>query len=175
MTNAGKNKYFRNVCWGFGLGFVPKMMTDGIQPWKLEILKTRTRFSWALRIESLTRWHRVYPGKESENSWHWFSSTSEELCVQYFGELSPNVAERYYTYVPIWLGCCRTADRQEFNQWHSIHWGIECYHRASGIERFMVDKCNKNPHLSRSAPFTVRARAEELLKIGTRWEIYTFK
>ena len=32
--------------------------------------------------------------------------------------------------------------RQEFNQWHSIHWGIECYHRAikqvCGIERFMV-------------------------------------
>lgn len=32
--------------------------------------------------------------------------------------------------------------RQEFNQFHSIHWGIECYHRAikqlCGIERFMV-------------------------------------
>jgi hypothetical protein len=32
--------------------------------------------------------------------------------------------------------------RHEFNEWHSIHWGIECYHRAvkqlCGIERFMA-------------------------------------
>lgn len=32
--------------------------------------------------------------------------------------------------------------QQELNQFHSIHWGIECYHRAikqlCGISRFMV-------------------------------------
>ena len=36
----------------------------------------------------------------------------------------------------------KQINRQEFNQLHSIHWGIESYHRAikqlCGISRFMV-------------------------------------
>lgn len=37
---------------------------------------------------------------------------------------------------------CLLITRAEFKALHSIHWGIECYHRAikqvCGIERFMV-------------------------------------
>lgn len=62
--------------------------------------------------------------------------------VKVFWRTFKNEVERYYiTYLP-GTDASEQITRQEFNQWHSIHWGIECYHRAvkqsCGIERFMV-------------------------------------
>ncbi len=62
--------------------------------------------------------------------------------VKVFRRIFKNEAERYYiTFLPN-SDATEQISRQEFNLWHSIHWGIECYHRAvkqlCGIERFMV-------------------------------------
>jgi len=62
--------------------------------------------------------------------------------VKVFRRSFKNESSRYYImYVPdknaLFLICLR-----EFKELHSIHWGIECYHRAikqvCGIEQFMV-------------------------------------
>lgn len=63
-------------------------------------------------------------------------------CIKVFRRTFTNVTERYYiAYLPD-SDATKQISREEFNQWHSIHWGIECYHRAvkqlCGIERFMV-------------------------------------
>ena len=62
--------------------------------------------------------------------------------VKVFRSIFKNEVERYYiTYLPN-SDATGQISRQEFKVWHSIHWGIECYHRAvkqlCGIERFMV-------------------------------------
>lgn len=62
--------------------------------------------------------------------------------VKVFQRNFKNEAERYYiAYLPN-SDDTEQISRQEFNQFHSVHWGIECYHRAvkqlCGIERFMV-------------------------------------
>jgi hypothetical protein len=62
--------------------------------------------------------------------------------VKVFGKTFKNEVKRYYImYLPK-LQKIERITRQEFKQFHSIHWGIECYHRAikqlCGIERFMV-------------------------------------
>lgn len=62
--------------------------------------------------------------------------------VKVFRRRFKNETERYYImYLPD-LTEMEQITRQEFKQFHSIHWGIECYHRAikqlCGIERFMV-------------------------------------
>lgn len=62
--------------------------------------------------------------------------------------------------------------RHEVNEWHSIHWGIECYHRAvkqmCGIERFMVrtTEAIKNHIFCSIRAFTQLEfmRAEEILE-----------
>jgi hypothetical protein len=64
--------------------------------------------------------------------------------VKVFRRTFTNVAERYYIiYIPD-SDATEQISRQEFKQLHSIHWGIENYHRAikqvCGIERFMVRK-----------------------------------
>jgi len=72
---------------------------------------------------------------------------------------STNVAERYYITYLFDSDAVEQISRQEFNQWHSIHWGIECYHRAikqlCGIERFMVrtSEAIRTHIFVRSAPF----------------------
>lgn len=62
--------------------------------------------------------------------------------VKVFRSIFKNEVERYYiTSLPN-SDATGQISRQEFKVWHSIHWGIECYHRAvkqlCGIERFMV-------------------------------------
>lgn len=62
--------------------------------------------------------------------------------VKVFQRTFKNESERYYiTYLPD-TNATEQTSQQKFDQWHSIHWGIECYHRAikqvCGIERFMV-------------------------------------
>lgn len=62
--------------------------------------------------------------------------------VKVFRKAFKNEAERYYImYLPD-SDATEQISQQEFNQLHSIHWGIECYHRAikqlCGISRFMV-------------------------------------
>jgi uncharacterized protein YlbG (UPF0298 family) len=62
--------------------------------------------------------------------------------VKVFQKTFKNEVTRYYImYLPK-VQEIEQITRQEFKQFHSIHWGIECYHRAikqlCGIERFMV-------------------------------------
>jgi hypothetical protein len=62
--------------------------------------------------------------------------------VKVFRRIFKNEAERYYiTYLPN-SDATERISRREFNVWHSLHWGIECYHRAlkqlCGVSRFMV-------------------------------------
>jgi len=50
--------------------------------------------------------------------------------VKVFRRIFKNEAERYYiTYIAN-SDATEQISRQEFNGWHSIHWGIESYHRA---------------------------------------------
>lgn len=62
--------------------------------------------------------------------------------VKVFQKVFKNEDKRYYIiFVPNEDALIETT-RMEFQALHSIHWGIECYHRAikqvCGIERFMV-------------------------------------
>jgi hypothetical protein len=62
--------------------------------------------------------------------------------VKVFRRISKNEAPRYYImYVPN-KEALFLISLDEFKELHSIHWGIECYHRAikqvCGIELFMV-------------------------------------
>lgn len=62
--------------------------------------------------------------------------------VKVFQKTFKNAGERYYImYLPD-EDAIEEITRHDFNQLHSIHWGIECYHRAvkqvCGIEKFMV-------------------------------------
>lgn len=62
--------------------------------------------------------------------------------VKVFRRIFKKEAERYYITYLANSDATGQISRQEFKVWHSIHWGIECYHRAlkqlCGIERFMV-------------------------------------
>lgn len=62
--------------------------------------------------------------------------------VKVFRRTFKNEVNRYYImYLPE-KDAIEQLTRVEFKEFHSIHWGIECYHRAikqvCGIERFMV-------------------------------------
>jgi len=90
--------------------------------------KPRIKVSWALQESKiLTRWHQIHHCQESEELWH-------KNILENFQK-----AERYYI---AYLPDSDTKQISRENQWHSIHWGIECYHRTMkqlcGIERFMV-------------------------------------
>ncbi len=92
--------------------------------------------------------------------------------VKVFRRSFKNEAYRYYImYIPekdALIGITRT----EFKTLHSIHWGIECYHRAikqvCGIERFMVrtSEAIKTHFFSAIRAFTQLElmRAEELIE-----------
>lgn len=62
--------------------------------------------------------------------------------VKVFRKTFKNETQRYYITYLNGMDATEQITRQEFNQLHSVHWGIECYHRAMkqlcGIERFMV-------------------------------------
>ena len=62
--------------------------------------------------------------------------------VKVFRRTFKNELDRYYImYLPN-KEATEQLTRAEFKEFHTIHWGIECYHRAikqvCGIERFMV-------------------------------------
>ena len=62
--------------------------------------------------------------------------------VKVFRKNFKNEVDRYYImYLPE-KDATEQFTRTQFKEFHSIHWGIECYHRAikqvCGIERFMV-------------------------------------
>jgi len=62
--------------------------------------------------------------------------------VKVFRRSSKNETPRYYImYVPN-KEALFLISREDFEELHSIHWGIECYHRSikqvCGIELFMV-------------------------------------
>lgn len=62
--------------------------------------------------------------------------------VKVFQKIFKNEDVRYYIMYLLDENALFTMTRTEFQELHSIHWGIECYHRAikqvCGIERFMV-------------------------------------
>lgn len=52
--------------------------------------------------------------------------------VKVFRKTFKNEATKYYImYLPT-LDATEQVTRAEFKEFHSIHWGIECYHRALG-------------------------------------------
>jgi hypothetical protein len=62
--------------------------------------------------------------------------------VKVFRRSFKNETQRYYImYLPK-KDALNSISRAEFEEVHSIHWGIECYHRAikqvCGVGRFMV-------------------------------------
>jgi len=63
-------------------------------------------------------------------------------CVKVFRKIFKNEAQRYYIAYLNDTDTTEQISQQEFNEWHSMHWKIECYHRAvkqlCGISRFMV-------------------------------------
>ncbi len=62
--------------------------------------------------------------------------------VKVFRKTFKNDVERYYIMFQPDLSPLEEITRADFRELHSIHWGIECYHRAikqlCGIKRFMV-------------------------------------
>ncbi len=66
--------------------------------------------------------------------------------VKVFRRTFKNEATRYYIMYLSNPDATWAITREEFKEFHSIHWGIECYHRAikqlCGIERFMVRTTN---------------------------------
>lgn len=62
--------------------------------------------------------------------------------VKVFRRIFKNEAERYYIMFLPAPDAIEQISRDDFKKLHSIHWGIECYHRAikqvCGIGRFMV-------------------------------------
>jgi hypothetical protein len=64
--------------------------------------------------------------------------------VKVFRRSFKNETYRYYIMFIAEGDTLKSISRTEFKELHSIHWGIECYHRAikqvCGIERFMVSQ-----------------------------------
>ena len=92
--------------------------------------------------------------------------------VKVFRQTFKNAVARYYImYLPD-IEATKQLTRVEFKEYHAIHWGIECYHRAikqvCGIERFMVRTTSaiKTHFFSAIRAFTFLEfmRAEELIE-----------
>ncbi|MDF5718708.1 MAG: transposase [Rhizonema sp. NSF051] len=92
--------------------------------------------------------------------------------VKVFRRSFTNVTYRYYIMYTPEKDALSSISRAEFKELHSIHWGIECYHRAikqvCGIERFMVrtSEAIKTHFFSAIRAFTQLElmRAEELIE-----------
>ncbi len=88
--------------------------------------------------------------------------------VKVFRRIFKNEIPRYYVmYVPD-KDALFLISLIEFKELHSIHWGIECYHRAikqvCGIELFMVSQCvGRVPRLEATGE-PVRVRTSEAIK-----------
>jgi hypothetical protein len=65
--------------------------------------------------------------------------------VKVFRRNFKNETSRYYIMYTPEKDALSSISRTEFKELHSIHWGIECYHRAikqvCGISQFMVSQC----------------------------------
>lgn len=70
------------------------------------------------------------------------SSQKNRAAVKVFQKKFKNDTERYYIMFLPDIKETEDITRSDFMTRHSIHWGIECYHRAikqlCGIKRFMV-------------------------------------
>jgi hypothetical protein len=92
--------------------------------------------------------------------------------VKVFRRRFKNETYRYYMMSTLEPETLSSISRTEFKELHSIHWGIECYHRAikqvCSIGRFMVRKTEaiKNHFFSAIRAFTQLElmRAEELVE-----------
>ncbi|WP_414590171.1 transposase [Scytonema sp. PCC 10023] len=92
--------------------------------------------------------------------------------VKVFQKTFKNEEKRYYIMFLTEEDALNQITRAEFKVLHSIHWGIECYHRAikqvCGIERFMVrtTEAIKTHFFSAIRAFTQLElmRAEELIE-----------
>ena len=100
------------------------------------------------------------------------------VCLKNFGQVKvfrrsfKNEAYRYYImYIPE-KDTLLSISRADFKELHSIHWGIECYHRAikqvCGVSKFMVrtTEAIKTHFFSAIRAFTQLElmRAEELIE-----------
>ncbi len=92
--------------------------------------------------------------------------------VKVFRRSFKNETSRYYIMYSPEKDALFSSSRAEFKELHSIHWGIECYHRAikqvCGISRFMVrtTEAIKTHFFSAIRAFTQLElmRAEELIE-----------
>ena len=92
--------------------------------------------------------------------------------VKVFRRSFKNETYRYYIMYAFEKDTLLSISRTEFKELHSIHWGIECYHRAikqvCGIERFMVktSEAIRTHFFSAIRAFTQLElmRAEELIE-----------
>ena len=92
--------------------------------------------------------------------------------VKVFRRSFKNETQRYYIMYTSGQDKLSSISRTEFKEVHSIHWGIECYHRAikqvCGIGRFMVRTTDaiKTHFFSAIRAFTQLElmRAEELVE-----------
>lgn len=92
--------------------------------------------------------------------------------VKVFRRSFKNETYRYYIMYALDKDTLKSISRREFKELHSIHWGIECYHRAikqvCGIERFMVrtSEAIRTHFFSAIRAFTQLElmRAEELIE-----------
>ena len=92
--------------------------------------------------------------------------------VKVFRKTFKNEEQRYYIIYVTDKDALISISRAEFKTLHSIHWGIECYHRAikqvCSIERFMVrtNEAIKTHFFSAIRAFTQLElmRAEELIE-----------
>ena len=94
--------------------------------------------------------------------------------VKVFRKSFKNETSRYYImYVPE-KDALLSISKADFEELHSIHWGIECYHRAikqvCGIGKFMVSQCVGEAVRCVFSPrcSTCRRRAEESCNWRTR-------
>ncbi len=145
-----KNKYFREMfAEGLAWGLYPKMMTGDAWYSSLENLKFLKNQELGFHMGIAKNRKVSLDGIEYTQVKNLkIPDTGLVVHLKNFGRVKvfrrtfKNEAERYYITYLFDSDAVEQISRQEFNQWHSIHWGIECYHRAikqlCGIERFMV-------------------------------------
>jgi len=109
------------------LGFVPKMMTGEYSSLEnLKFLKTRTRFHMGITKNRKVSLDGIEYTQVKNLK---IPDTGLVVHLKNFGRVKvfrrtfTNVAERYITYL-FDSDAVEQISRQEFNQWHSIHWEL---------------------------------------------------
>ncbi|MBD1805846.1 transposase [Microcoleus sp. FACHB-SPT15] len=150
QEGKSKNDYFREmieelIAWGLK----PKIVTGDTWYSSQENLKfLRNQKLGFLMGIAKNRKVSVQPGVYTQVQELLIPDNGLVVYLKNFGKVKvfrktfKNEVERYYI---MFLPCLEELEhltRYDFKQMHSIHWGIECYHRAikqlCGIERFMV-------------------------------------